>query len=187
MEISREHRIELIKLVHQTLAYFLKNHKSPQFKTDDPALMIPCGVFVTLFKGGQLRGCIGHTQADMPLYTAVQEMAISSATIDPRFPPVLEQELDDIHVEISVLSDLFPISADQVEVGKHGLMLVYGGRRGLLLPRVPVERGWDLNNYLDNLCYKAGLPMDIWEQNPTLLAFTACEFSEDDQQLADCA
>jgi AmmeMemoRadiSam system protein A len=187
MEVSKEHKKELLKLVHQTLEYYLKTNKFPQFKTNDPELMVPCGVFVTLFEQRQLRGCIGHTQADMPMYVAVQEMAISAATIDPRFPPVSKHELSDIHVEISVLSELFPITIDQVEVGKHGLMLVYGGRRGLLLPRVPVERGWDVQTYLDNLCYKAGLPMDIWDYNPTLYAFTACEFSENDEELADCA
>ncbi len=187
MELSNQQKKELLQLVHRTLAYYLQHHKSPMYQTQDEGLMEPCGVFVTLFNQGQLRGCIGHTQADMPMYVAVQEMAISSATVDPRFRPVTEKELSDITVEISILSDLFPIEVDQVEVGIHGLMLMYGGRRGLLLPRVPVEHGWDLDAYLDNLCYKAGLPLDIWDLNPDLFAFTACEFGEMDEGLADCA
>lgn len=186
MDITSVQKCELLDLVHNTLDYFFSQKREPNFTTSDETYLQNAGAFVTLFNSGKLRGCIGHTQADKPLYALIQDMAISAATIDPRFVSVTQEELPDIHVEVSVLSPLFPISVEQVEVGKHGLMLEYGGMRGLLLPRVPVEHGWDKDTYLAHLCLKAGLPIDVWERNPKLSAFTACEFSEEDEDLKDC-
>lgn len=187
MKLTSAQRRELLELVHKTLSYFFKHQRDPAFNTKVEVYLQPAGAFVTLFKGDQLRGCIGHTQADVPLYHLIQEMAISAATIDPRFPPVTEDELNELHVEISVLSPLFPITIEQVEIGTHGLLLEYGGMRGLLLPRVPVEHGWDKDTFLAHLCLKAGLPNTIWDKNPKLSAFTACEFGERDDYLMDCA
>ena len=129
---------------------------------------------------GELRGCIGHTRADVPLYQAVQQMAVAAATSDPRFPPLTPEELSDVTVEISILSPFRRImDAAQVEVGVHGLMIYKDNQRGLLLPQVPVEQGWDRQEYLDNLCLKAGLPADCWREGATLYAFTALVFGEE--------
>lgn len=177
-KINETQKKVLLKIVHQTLRSHLESGIMPDVNNEDPVLEKKCGAFVTLYRQGILRGCIGHIQADMPMYKAVQEMAISAATLDPRFTPVTINELDDIQVEISLLSPLYRIKVEQVEVGVHGLMVVHKGRRGLLLPRVPVERGWDLDTYLDNLCFKAALATDIWDENPELYAFTAIEFGE---------
>ena len=137
------------------------------------------GVFVTLKIAGQLRGCIGRLQSGDPIDETVAEMARFAAFSDPRFPPLSRDELDSISIEISRLSAFFPISAEEVEVGIHGLMLRSGYRSGLLLPQVPGEQGWDRETFLSGLCRKSGLPDGSWE-NPdaTLEAFTAEVFGE---------
>ncbi|MCK4452375.1 MAG: AmmeMemoRadiSam system protein A [Anaerolineae bacterium] len=159
----------------------------PQYETDDPILARRSGVFVTLKEGGDpstglrasLRGCIGHTQADRPLYQVVQQMAAAAATGDPRFPPLTTEELSNITVEISVLSPFRRMTdVEEVQVGTHGLMIFQDGRQGLLLPQVPVEQGWEREEFLENLCLKAGLPPDCWTDRPTLYAFTAVVFGE---------
>jgi len=129
--------------------------------------------------GMSLRGCIGHTRADLPLYRAVQKMAAAAATKDPRFPPLTPEELADVVVEISVLSPFRRVTdVEQVQVGTHGLMIFQDGRQGLLLPQVPVEQGWNRDAFLENLCLKAGLPPACWTDRPTLYAFTAVVFGE---------
>ena len=128
-----------------------------------------------------LRGCIGHTRADLPLYQAVQQMAVSAATGDPRFPPLTAEGLDAITVEISVLSPFRRVTdVEQIQVGVHGLMIFAGGRQGILLPQVPVEQGWDREEYLDNLCLKANLSVGCWQEGATLYAFTAVVFGEEE-------
>jgi AmmeMemoRadiSam system protein A len=99
---------------------------------------------------------------------------------DPRFPPLSEDELEGVTIKISVLSPLKEISnAEEIEVGKHGVMIVQGGRRGVLLPEVPVSRGWDRETFLAHVCMKAGLPLDAWRNNPKLYTFTSNEFGEE--------
>ena len=155
----------------------------PEYDTDDPALSRRSGAFVTLKQHGELRGCIGHTWADLPLYQAVQQTAVSAATEDPRFSPLTAGELSGITsgitVEISVLSPFRRvIDVEEIAVGTHGLMIFKGGRRGLLLPQVPVEQGWDRGGYLNNLCLKAGMMVECWQEGATLYAFTALVFGE---------
>ena len=134
---------------------------------------------MTLKKGDELRGCIGHLHADMPLHQRVQELAVAAATSDPRFPPLALTELDDVNIEISVLAPMQRITDTQaIEVGTHGLVILQAGRQGVLLPQVPVEKGWDREEYLDNLCLKAGLMPDCWTDQPTLYAFKATVFGE---------
>ncbi len=127
------------------------------------------GCFVTLNKGGHLRGCIGTMVGQEPLYQNVVRMAKAAAFEDTRFPAVSKEEWLDrenpITVEISVLGPLTLCpDVQQVEIGRHGLLLAYGGRSGVFLPKVPVEQGWDLAAYLENLCHKAGLPVGSWQQ-----------------------
>jgi len=155
---------------------------APDLATDDPALLEPRGAFVTLKKAGQLRGCIGYIEPRVSLIEAVANNAQSAALRDPRFTPVTPQELADISIEISALTPLEPVAdVEDIEVGRHGLVISRGPHRGLLLPQVPVEWGWDREEFLQQTCHKAGLPPEAWKQNDTeLLSFEAEVFSESD-------
>ncbi len=168
----------LLRLAREAIAAYLRTGNLPPVTPDDPALSRRAGVFVTLWQGEELRGCIGHIKADRPLYRAVQEMAVSAATSDTRFDPLSLDELGSLTVEISVLSPLRRItSIEQVEVGRHGLVVAKEGRRGLLLPEVATERGWDRYTFADAVCWKAGLPAGCWRAGATLHTFTAVVFS----------
>ena len=137
------------------------------------ALRTPCGAFVTLTKGKRLRGCIGHIEAIKPLYATVRECARAAALDDPRFDPVTPSELPSLHLEISILSPLLDVVPEQVEVGRHGLLISRWARRGLLLPQVAVEWNWDREQFLEETCLKAGLPADAWRHGARIQAFTA--------------
>ncbi len=168
----------LLRLAREAIAAYLRTGNIPPVTIDDPALTRRAGAFVTLWQAKELRGCIGHIKADRPLYRAVQEMAVSAATSDTRFDPLSLDELDSLTVEISVLSPLRRISSiEQVEVGRHGLVIAKDGRRGLLLPEVATERGWDRYTFADAVCWKAGLPAGCWRAGATLHTFTAVVFS----------
>jgi uncharacterized protein (TIGR00296 family) len=129
------------------------------------------GVFVTLHEKGELRGCIGYPEPVKPLLNALIEVAIGAATGDPRFAPLNSHELEDIHVEVSVLTFPKLIVTDkpskyleEIEIGRDGLIIERGIFRGLLLPQVPVEWGWDKEEFLANTCMKAGMSPDCWLQ-----------------------
>jgi len=153
----------LLKLARDTLNMYIKERKTP-----DPSkytltehLKQPRGVFVTLEKNGNLRGCIGYIMGMKPLYQGVIDNTINAATRDPRFAPVSEEELSDIEIEISVLTPLRRISQDEVdkiEIGKHGILIKRGFYQGILLPQVATEYGWDRDTFLAQTCRKAGLP-----------------------------
>ena len=125
-----------------------------------------------------LRGCVGYAVAVAPLHLAVAETARAAAFEDARFVPVTRDEAPRLNVSLSVLSRLFPIHPDAVEIGRHGLMISNDGRRGLLLPQVPFEHGWDRETFLAQPCQKAGLPMDAWRKSATVEAFTAEVFGD---------
>jgi AmmeMemoRadiSam system protein B/AmmeMemoRadiSam system protein A len=178
-DLTGTRREELLKLARTAIAEYLKTGNIPDYETDDPVLTRRAGAFVTLKKGDELRGCIGRLWADEPLYRGVQEMAVAAATSDPRFPPLTPEELHGLNIEVSLLSPLRRVTdIRQIEVGTHGLVIVKAGRQGVLLPQVPVEQGWDREEFLDNLCLKAGLTPDCWADQPTLYAFTAVVFGE---------
>ena len=120
-----------------------------------------------------MRGCIGHIEAVRPLYATVRECARAAALDDPRFDPVTPAELSSLQLEISILSPLVDIAPQEVEVGRHGLLISRGGRRGLLLPQVAVEWNWDREQFLEETCLKAGLPADAWQHGARIQAFTA--------------
>ena len=148
------------------------------FTPTEPGLLQERGAFVTLKKHGQLRGCIGRLIAEGPLYLTVQRVAMEAAVNDARFPPVTPDELPEIEIEISVLSPLEPVEdISQIEVGKHGLLIVKGGHQGVLLPQVATEQGWDRKEFLRGVCRKAGLPEDAWK-DAKLYIFTAEVFGE---------
>ncbi len=144
------------------------------------------GIFVTLHKRGMLRGCIGFPEPVMPLYKAIGEAAKSAAFKDPRFPPLKKEELEDIHIEVSVLTIPEKIEKnkpedvkEKIEIGKHGLIIKHPYGSGLLLPQVPIEQRWNIDEYLKNLCYKAGLPPSAWQREKSeLYIFQAQIFSE---------
>ncbi|MBI5476986.1 MAG: AmmeMemoRadiSam system protein A [Ignavibacteriales bacterium] len=129
-----------------------------------------CGAFVTLHSNSELRGCIGYIEGIMSLVETVREVAIKAALEDPRFVPVTSDELDDIEIEISVLSPLKKITDIKlIEVGKHGLVIERNNFRGLLLPQVATEYNWDKETFLNQTCRKAGLPPDSWKDNKTTI------------------
>lgn len=136
------------------------------------------GAFTSLHLNGKLRGCIGYVAAIQSLYRSVAETARAAAFDDPRFSPVSAGEAPKLEIEISVLSPLRPIDPEDVVVGKHGLVISKGNRRGLLLPQVPVEWGWDRETFLAQTCKKAGLPLDGWRHGAEIQAFTAEVFGE---------
>jgi hypothetical protein len=140
------------------------------------------GCFVTIKQHGHLRGCIGNFQSELPLFREVARMAMASATRDPRFYPMKEADLDTFAVEISVLSPLRKIdSIDEIEVGRHGIYIEKGYCRGVLLPQVATEHGWDRLTFLRQTCVKAGLPTEAWEADDAeIYVFSAQVFGEEE-------
>ena len=149
--------------------------QTPPVTADSEHLRRPGGAFVTLRRNGQLRGCIGLVESDIPIIETVQRMAVQAAFSDPRFSPLRADELDGLELEISVLGP--PKKANdinEITIGRHGLIIRRGTRSGLLLPQVPVEQGWDLKTFLEWTCKKAGLPPTAWKEPDTdIFIFTA--------------
>jgi AmmeMemoRadiSam system protein A len=179
-EYSSEERRLLLETAHDAILSALESREVLPF-TPSTHLAEPRGVFTTLYLIGRLRGCVGYPTALMPLYRAVTESAWAAAFEDPRFPPVALEEARTVKVCLSVLSPLMPILPEQIELGRHGLLISEGSGRGLLLPQVPVEHGWDRDTFLEQTCRKAGLPTDAWRNgaNIKIEAFTAEVFSDD--------
>ena len=137
------------------------------------------GAFVTLHKRGELRGCIGHIEADQPLVCVVARCAVAASSTDPRFPAVSAAEVAELSIEVSLLGPLEPIlGPDEIEIGRHGLVVEKGWRRGLLLPQVATEWKWDARQFLEQTCRKAGLPDDAWKQGAKIWRFDAEVFGE---------
>jgi uncharacterized protein len=177
-EFSIEERRILLRIAHEAILSAFTG-RSPG-AAPSPHLSDPRGVFTTLYLDGDLRGCVGYALPIAPLYRAVSETARAAAFEDSRFLPVTEEEAPRLDVSLSVLSPLFPVQAEQVEVGRHGLVICLGARRGLLLPQVPVEYDWDRETFLEQTCRKAGLPCDAWQKGASLEAFTAEVFGDGD-------
>jgi|Deesub1362A_J573_1020465.scaffolds.fasta_scaffold06210_1 hypothetical protein len=176
--LSEEEEKELLTIARETLESYLSEGKVPHFEVKSESLKEEMGAFVTLKKKGRLRGCIGHVEANKPLYEVVSEMAIAAATQDPRFSPVTLDELSEIDIEISVLSPLKKVNdIEEIKVGRDGLVIKKGFASGLLLPQVPVEWGWDREEFLRQVSLKAGLPPDAWKE-ADLYRFTAQVFGE---------
>ena len=176
-EYSAEERRWLLRLAHRSISSAVMGNKIP-VPDATPHLKEARGAFVTLHENHELRGCIGMIAAVAALDQTVYRMARAAAVEDSRFQPVRADELDRLQVEISVLSPMFEIAPEDVVVGRHGLMISYGEQRGLLLPQVPLEWGWDRETFLAQTCRKAGLPMDQWKHGAKLEAFTAEVFAE---------
>ena len=184
--LTQEQKQELMRIAKETIHQFVKKGKPKDFTNEDPRLEAVEGAFVTIHKKGKLRGCIGNIIGQGPLYQTIRNMAISAASQDPRFSPITSDELDEIDVEISVLSQPKVVKNPEViEMGVHGVIVSQGMfRKGVFLPQVAEETGWSREQFLSHLCsQKAGLPPDAWKDPKTKIeVFTANVFSEQDVQ-----
>lgn len=177
-EYSAEERTILLQVAHRAIEAALDDRRL-DLAPPTAHLAEPRGAFTTLHLRERLRGCIGYVLPNQPLYQTVAETAKAAAFDDPRFEPVAPDEAAELKIEISVLSLLRPIAPEDVVIGKHGLVVTQGSRRGLLLPQVPVEWNWDRGAFLSQTCMKAGLSPDAWQHGAELQAFTAEVFGEE--------
>ncbi|MCX7000856.1 MAG: AmmeMemoRadiSam system protein A [Candidatus Sumerlaeota bacterium] len=175
----------LLRIARFTLEKWVEEKKYPsekELKAYDitPALEHKAGVFVSLHKMGELRGCIGYVEDTTTILRGVIENTVNAASKDPRFPPVNENETDMVDIEVSVMTPLEPVDdIETIEVGKDGLVVERGFHRGLLLPQVATEWGWDKYEFLENTCQKAGLPPDAYQKKDTkIFRFRAQVFGE---------
>jgi AmmeMemoRadiSam system protein A len=171
---SEQQRSELLNLARQTILARLGLAGKVPGRTSDPALLEPRGIFVTLRKGEALRGCIGQIESLLPLWDTVAEMALASAFQDPRFPRLRSEEINEVSIEISVLSPLSKVTdPNEIEIGRHGLVIEKSGLSGLLLPQVASSRDWDTLTFIRETCVKAGLRPDDWKSGAKLWKFEA--------------
>ena len=182
---SNEERKELLELARKSIDFSLKNNKL-QYKPEKPSnkkLVEERAVFVTLKIDGELRGCIGQMVATQPLYLAVADFAYNAAFKDPRFYPLTKEELNQIHIEISVLTPMEKVSSwKELKVGIDGVLIKKGARSGVFLPQVATETGWDLETFLSNLCsHKAGLSPDSYKNPDTEIYKYQVELFEEEK------
>lgn len=169
----------LLDVARRAVILAVERREILQDLPDDEALQQPGNAFVTLHRMGRLRGCVGQLTSKEPLVSVVAYCALAAALDDPRFAPMTPPEIDGLAIEISVLSPLVEISCEQVEPGKHGLMVSRGAKRGVLLPQVAQQFGWTAERFLEETCLKADLERDDWKQPGTRVqGFTAEIFSE---------
>lgn len=177
--LTPEERHELLRLARESVTAAVEGGPPPAARLLTPALAAPGGAFVTLHRNGKLRGCIGSVVARTPLWQTVVDMAEAAATRDPRFPPVTREELPEIDIEISRLTPPVAVRPEDVVPGRHGLLIVRGSFRGLLLPQVARRYGWSREEFLAETCMKAALPPDAWQRPGTeIYAFEAEVFGE---------
>jgi AmmeMemoRadiSam system protein B/AmmeMemoRadiSam system protein A len=172
--LSAPVREEILRLAREAVASQVLGKPLPEWQGGDPRLKADGAAFVTLKeKNGRLRGCIGSIQAFTSLHNSVVQNAVAAASKDPRFRPVRPEELPGLDLEVTVLSPMEPVSGSgEIEVGRHGVYLEASGRSSVFLPQVPVEQGWNLATYLEELSLKAGLKPDAWRSG-RLYRFTA--------------
>jgi hypothetical protein len=179
-ELNTQEKAVLLAIARKAIETYVRTGEMYIEPREEKALNMRNGCFVTIKQDGQLRGCIGNFQSELPLFKEVAEMAIASATKDPRFYPMKEEDLHDFSLEISVLSPLHKIEdIQEIEVGKHGIYLEKGFYRGVLLPQVAMEHGWSRDTFLKQTCVKAGLPTDAWSaEDSEIYIFSAQVFGE---------
>ncbi len=181
-KLTEKDKEDLIEIARKTVESYIKNGKIPEFNESDYSdnLKQHCGAFVTLNKDKRLRGCIGRFSPGKPLYKVVVDMAIAAATQDYRFPKVDESELDDIHIEISVLTPLKKIDdVNEIELGKHGIYIKKGTSSGTFLPQVATQTGWNLEEFLGHCAQdKARIGWDGWK-DADVFTYEAIVFEED--------
>ena len=172
--IETEDRRKLIDVARRSMRAAIAGEPFEPGIPEDGPLAEDRGAFVTITKGGALRGCIGRVLSDRPLVAVVAEMARAAALEDPRFPPVGADELDGLDIEISAMGRLRRVDGPRdVTIGRDGLIVRQGGRSGLLLPQVATDHGCDAERFLEETCRKAGLPGDAWREGSQIEAFGA--------------
>ncbi|MDP8208866.1 MAG: AmmeMemoRadiSam system protein B [Candidatus Electryonea clarkiae] len=177
--IPENDRKALIKLARTTITRYLETGTLPLVRDPVPSFSLKRGGFVTLEKDGRLRGCIGHMTDDLPLKDVVGKMALQAAFNDYRFKPVTLEEMDEIEIEISVLTPYKPVSSpEEIVVGRDGVMIKKSGKSAVYLPQVAPQQGWNREQMLDKLCQKAGLPAGSWRKGAEFLTFQAEVFKE---------
>lgn len=178
-ELNAEQQRRLLAIAREAIEQYVKTGRTLELEETDPVLVRPGAAFVTLTKGGALRGCIGSLTAEEPLAETVRTRAIDAATHDPRFRPVQPKELPELEIEISVLSPMQRVnSAEEIDISKHGVIVSSGSRQGVFLPQVAAETGWSRDVLLSRLCQdKAGLEADAWKKGAALYVFTVQAFS----------
>jgi AmmeMemoRadiSam system protein A len=178
MELTQAQKQILLNVARTSIQSAVEGKPFPPSTSQDEALIRRSGVFVTLRIADELRGCIGYVEPLFPLLRAVQEVAVKAAMEDPRFMPLTRKEFGKITIEISVLSPISELNnTEDIEIGKHGLVIDAGYRRGLLLPQVATEYNWDRNEFLKHTSLKAGLSPDAWKRKDVkLFTFTVDKF-----------
>ncbi len=183
IELNTDQQKRLLGLARRSIASRLGlAAETDNSRFDDEIFSEKCGAFVTIHIKGDLRGCIGYIEGIKPIPETVKEMAEASAFKDPRFSSLSAREYQDIDIEISILSPIEKVNdINEIVVGRDGLIITRGFSRGLLLPQVPVEQGWDRETFLSHTCMKAGLPPDSWKREGVLIEkFSAQVFSENE-------
>lgn len=177
--LTKKEQKELLKIARKTIVSYITAGVAPDIESASSGLNLEAGCFVTIKQKGELRGCIGNFVSDKPLYKLVQEMALSAATRDPRFYPMKTDDLDNFELDISVLSPLEKAaSLEEIQVGTHGIYIVKGNYRGVLLPQVATDYGWNRDEFLRHTCIKAGLPENAWQGECDIFIFSAQVFGE---------
>lgn len=180
--LNQEEKKRLLEIARRTIQDHVQGRRPESGQPDLEGLGFKRGAFVTIHRQGALRGCIGNFFSDQPLLNTIEEMAVAASSHDPRFQPVSPAELEALDLEISVLSPLREIQdVDQIKVGEHGIYIISPRGRGVLLPQVAAEYGWDRDTFLDQTCVKAGLEPGCWRDPQTqILIFSAQVFGEKD-------
>ena len=177
--LSEQEKVTLLSVARQSIKTYLEKNKPDDFEINLPYLLEKRGAFVTLKRDHELRGCIGTFTTEKSLYETVVDIAIGAATKDPRFQPLDLDELDNVSIDISVLSELNLIDdVSEIEIGKHGIFIMKGPYKGVLLPQVATENMWDRNTFLEHTCVKAGLQPDAWKEGCEIYIFSAEIFGE---------
>lgn len=174
----------MLALARSAVAAALEKKPLQMPQPELPCFAMHRGVFVTVHVAGKLRGCIGVIEGREPLGVSIPHCAEGAAFHDPRFSSLRAGELSELQIEISVLSELYAVAAEQVEIGKHGLLVIAADRRGLLLPQVAVEHHLSREQFLEETCRKAGLPRDAWRKPETQLLGFTCEIFHENAGMA---
>ena len=176
--IPESDRAALLRIARDAIVAHVRREPAPLPQIAE-SLSWPAGAFVTLHRRGALRGCIGRLEADQPVARVVAHCAVAACSQDPRFLPVTAEELHDLDIELSILGPIEPVAhLEEIEVGRHGVIIERGVHRGLLLPQVAVEWKWDRTKFVEETCRKAGLPRDAWHAGAAMSKFEAEVFND---------
>jgi AmmeMemoRadiSam system protein A len=175
MSLSKQERTEILALARESLREAIVHKRQITNVPRVGIFGVVSGAFVSLHMQGKLKGCIGVVEPVASLGETIVQCAVSAAREDPRFSPLRPEEVESVEIEVSVLSPTVPIAAEEIVMGKHGLLIQQGTRSGLLLPQVAVEHGLDREQFLQETCRKAGLPSDAWRSKETRILSFTCE------------